>query len=128
MDDLLRINLNPEFVRDTTIVTNVLTAFIIGPFLAFAITQDAGIRCPLAFLRLIHRISLVIFSIVLMYNVVVIVETDRIPTTSALFLNIMILVSTLISGIRHYFFSQTISKTDHWPKFSEILPHSKTKP
>ena len=101
MIDVMKVILSDEAIRDFSILSNFVSAILIGPFLAFAVTPDAGFRCPQAFLRLVHRWALVAFSITLMYNATLIFTSGRVPIGSALILNVMILVTTCISAIRH---------------------------
>lgn len=102
-DDFILEILGPQLLRDLSIIANVVSAAIIGPWLAFAVSQDAGIRCRVALTRLVHRYILGGFSLVLMYNAYVVYMTDgRIPPGSALLLNLFILLSTLISAYRHW--------------------------
>ena len=101
MNDVLRFVLSDETIRDLSILSNFVAAIIIGPWLAFAVTPDASLKCPQAFLRLVHRYALVAFSIALMYNATLIYTSGRVPIGSALILNVMILITTGISAIRH---------------------------
>jgi len=102
-----------DHIRDWTIAANIAAAFFIGPYLAFAGTPDAGFWCPQAFLRMLHRIVLCLFSIALMYNATLIFESDRVPIGSAFLINVGILLSTLLSAVR-YMWMPSISKDATW--------------
>ena len=113
MVDVVARFLSPDHVRDWTIAANIAAAFFIGPYLAFAGTPDAGFWCPQAFLRMLHRIVLCLFSIALMYNAALIFESDRVPIGSAFLINIGILLSTILSAVR-YMWMPSISKDASW--------------
>ena len=114
MNDFIAAWLGPENIRGLTIVANIIAACFIGPYLAFAATPDAGLRCPQAFFRLLHRIVLVIFSLALMNNAMVLLGTDRAPTGAAFGINILILLSTLISAARYHWWMGDIPNDSSW--------------
>jgi hypothetical protein len=124
MNDWLATLFSPEQIREGTIEANVISAFFIGPYLAFAATPDAGIRCFQAFVRLFHRWVLVAFAIALMNNALVLANSDRVPTASAMVINMFILISTLVSASRYWFWIPDIPKDASWRH--PHLPHRKT--
>ena len=113
MYDIVAVFVSPEHIREATFVTNFVSAIIIGPFLAFAITPDAGIRCKLALLRFFQRIALVLFSIALMYNCTFIIMTGQSPSGPALLINLFIFLTTVISAVRHYL-APGVSQAGNW--------------
>lgn len=101
MYDIVANFLSQEQIRSAVVTMDIITAIIIGPFLAFAVTDGAGFRCYLAFLRSVQRAVLVGFSIVLMYNATYILSTERTPAGSAVLITVFIFLSTVVSGLRH---------------------------
>ena len=101
MYDIVAVYVSPDHIRDLSILSNFVAALVIGPWMAFATTQGAGFHCPTAFVRLIQRVVLVGLSITLMYNASLIYAENRTPIGSALILNILILISSLVSAWRH---------------------------
>jgi hypothetical protein len=114
MDDVIGRLVSPEHIREWTVVCNVVAAIFIGPYLAFAATPGASLKCPQAFVRLVHRYLLVGFSLSLMYNAMLIVQSDRVPTGSALLINVMILATVLCSAVRYHWWMQDVDKTASW--------------
>lgn len=119
-----RFSFEPETARCIAVWTCIVSALMIGPFLAFAVTTDAGVRCPLAFLRLLHRISLVFLSLALAYLALFVVKTGATPSTPTIFILVGIFVTTAISGIRHSL-AGPIPLDNRWNsvwgKFSRLL-------
>ena len=121
MNDVIATWISPEHLRDWTIIANFVSAFFIGPYLAFAATPDAGFRCLQAFVRLVHRVVLVAFSLALMNNAMVLISDPvRTPTGSALMINVLILASVLISALRYHWWMADIPPNATWrnPQFS----------
>lgn len=114
MNDLIGNYLNSNQIRDITIFSDVVGAFLVGPYLAFAATSDAGVRCFQAFVRLIHRIVLIAFAIALMNNAMVIAGSERVPSGSAVGISIGIVVSAIISAMRYYFWMGDIPADASW--------------
>jgi hypothetical protein len=112
--DYLGMLIGHDSIRNLTIGCNMISAPMIA-FFAFAVTEGAGFHCPLAALRLLQRIVLCFFSITLMYNALLIYETDRVPIGSAFLVNVFIMVSTIISGIRHMM-APPISSQNTWKR------------
>jgi hypothetical protein len=113
MYDVVARLLTPDQIRDWCMISNAVSAVLIGAFLAYHNTQGAGVRCPLAFLRLVHRIVLVLFSLALMYNALFIYSSDRYPSGPALLINIGILISAIVSSIR-FSFAPSIPESNTW--------------
>lgn len=116
MNDWISYILSAETIRNGSILCNLVAAFFIGPYLAFAATPDAGFRCFQTFVRMIHRIILVAFAIALMNNAMVLVGSDRTPTGSAFSLNVFILVSVLISAARYYWWMGDVPADSSWER------------
>lgn len=121
MDDMIGHLISPQHIREWTVACNFVAAFFIGPYLAFAATPDASFKCPQAFFRLVHRVLLVLFSIALMYNAVLIMETDRTPTGSALLINVMILATVFCSAVRYHWWMGDIPAGASW-RHPHVLP------
>lgn len=114
---------DPDIARLLVVLACVISAAVIGPFLAFKATPDAGIGCPLAFLRLLHRISLVLFSVALGYLALFIVDNqDYVPATPAVFVMVGVFVTTMISGIRHSY-ALPIPQDNTWSALWRGLKH-----
>ena len=124
MDDYIARIVSPEHIRDWTVAANVISAFFIGPYLAFAATPDAGFRCLQALIRMAHRVVLVVFAIALMNNAAVIASGVYIPHGAVLGVNICILMSVLISAMRYHYWMSDIPKNASWAH--PHLPHRKT--
>ena len=90
----------PDQLRWTAIFANAFAAALIGGFLAFAVSRDAGWRCKQARIRMAHRWLLIFFSVVLVYNAYTLWETDRVPIGSAVLLNIWIIFTAVFSSYR----------------------------
>lgn len=119
MPDYLSLWISPEHIRDWTVTANVVAAFFIGPYLAFAATPDAGFYCPQALIRMVHRVILVGLSLSLMNNAMVIVSGgDGDGSTFGVF--IFILLSTTVSGLRYKLWMADIPLDATWahPHFS----------
>jgi hypothetical protein len=101
MFDVVAYFLSPEQIRATVVIMEVLSAVLIGPLLAFAVTEGAGIRCFFALVRLVQRVVLVLFSISLMYNAMGIVVSGITPSGSAVLIIFCIFASTSLSAVRH---------------------------
>ena len=102
-----------EDIRQATELASALSAILIG-FMAFAVTPDAGIHCPQAFLRLVHRILLVGFAIACAYNAAYIIATKSTPLGPSLLMFTMLFVSALISTIR-FLNVPGVPKENRWP-------------
>lgn len=114
-NDMIARLISAEHIRDWTVICNVVSALFVGPYLAFAATPEAGFKCLQAFVRMIHRIFLVGFSIALMNNAYVIITTpDRVPTGSALALNVLIFATVVCSAVRYHWWMADISKGASW--------------
>lgn len=117
MQDVVRLFLTPEQIRLAAEFASLLSALMIGPFLAFAVTHDAGFHCPLAFLRLVQRWVLVGFSIALLYAwAYLVTNPERSPPGPVLLVLIGIFVSTFISGVRHWL-APPVPVTNTWSGF-----------
>ena len=123
MDDVIARIVSSDHIRELTVGCNMASAVFIGPYLAFAATPEAGFKCLQAFVRLLHRVFLVMFSISLMYNAMVVMQSDRVPTGSALLINVMILATVAISAVRCHWWMSTIPKDATWanPHFTRNL-------
>ena len=96
-----KLNFSPELLQIMTVWTCWISALFIGPILAFAVTDGAGLRCPLAVLRMVHRIFLVALSLSLAY-LAAYVQSERLTLPGPAVLVLMCLfIVTVISGIRH---------------------------
>lgn len=124
MDDVLARFLTSDEIRNIVIIANMVAAFLIGPYMAFAVTPDAGFRCPIAFLRLLHRISLVALSIALFYNAVYIMQTDRVPTGPALLIDVTLFLTIGLSAIRHGY-ALPIPESNTWGVFFSVFTNHK---
>lgn len=115
MDDVIATWISPEHLREWTVAANVVAALFIGPYLAFAATPDASFRCLQAFIRMLHRIVLVGFSLALMNNAMVLISnTERVPTGAALAINLCILLSVAISALRYRYWMSDIPHDATW--------------
>ena len=114
MNDIIGLMFSAAHLREWTIDTNVVAAFFIGSYLAFAATPDAGWRCFQAFVRLIHRVVLVGFAIALMNNAMVLASSDRVPTGSAFAVSVFIFISVIISALRYKFWMGDIPTDASW--------------
>lgn len=101
MIDVVAQVLSQSQIRWLSVLSDFVAAFVIGPWLAFAVTRDAGFRCRSALIRMGQRAALVMFSIALMYNALLVYSMGRTPIGSALLVNVFILITTLISAYRH---------------------------
>lgn len=100
--DLVAYALTPTQLRLAAELSCFVSAFLIGPFFAFAVTNDAGFHSPLAFLRLVQRWALVGLSIALLYLWIYFLQNDDyVPAGPALLVLIGVLVTTSISAVRH---------------------------
>jgi hypothetical protein len=120
MDDVIANYVSAQHIQQWSIAANVIAAIFIGPYLAFAATPEAGFKCLQAFVRLVHRVLLVGFSIALLNNALVIIKTDRVPTGSGLALNLLILGTVICSALRYHWWMADIPKNASWrfPQFT----------
>ena len=101
MRDIITEFLPAEVIRDVCILSNFIAAAMIGLWYAWATTQGASFQCKAAFTRLVHRWAMVIWSIILLYHGIVLMqEVDRVPVGASLLVNVGILALTVISGYR----------------------------
>lgn len=101
MIDVVALFLSPQADRIAMVLMCVVSAVIIGPFIAFAVTPGAGVRCRLALVRMMQRIFLCGLSISLMYWAGFIVIDDKPVSGPTLLVVFFLLGTTLISAYRH---------------------------
>lgn len=100
MFDVVAYWMTPVQIRDGVVVMNALSAIMVG-FMAFAVTPGAGIKCYFAFLRFVHRVVLVLFSIALAYNAADMLVSNHFPAGPAFLLMFGVFFSSLVSALRH---------------------------
>lgn len=101
MIDVVSYVLNPDGVRHAAIFCLWISAVIVG-VMAFVATHDAGVHCPLAFLRAMHRVFMVMFAICLAYLAAWLAEhPDRTPAGPALLVDMSMMLVFIVSVIRH---------------------------
>lgn len=101
MFDILSEHFAPETIRCAAVWICFVSAVFIGPVLAFSVTDGAGIRCPLALLRLLQRVALCALSIALAYLAAWIVQTGYVPNGPEVFVLMSLFFVVMLSGIRH---------------------------
>jgi hypothetical protein len=109
----VRLNLEPSTMRCIMVWICCFDAVMIGPLLAFAVTDGAGISSPLAVFRLAHRFFLCVTSLALAYIAAYIVGTNWTPNGPILIFFITITFTIAISGIRHWM-GPVIKPTHTW--------------
>jgi len=118
-----KLHFSPELLQTMTVWTCWISALFIGPILAFAVTDGAGLRCPLAVLRMAHRIFLVALSLSLAY-LASYVQSEHLTLPGPAVLVLMCLfIVTVISGIRHAF-APAIPLSNSW--WSAMVSAKKT--
>lgn len=120
MNDVVAVLLAPEQIREATAAMCVVAAFMIGPFLAFAVTQDAGVHCFLALVRLIHRVALVLLSIALMYWASFIVADGKGVSGPAFLVVLCLFFATAVSGLRHAL-APPVPRSNTWRDFRAAM-------
>ena len=114
MDDFIAMYVSARSIQEWSVVANIVAAVLTGPYLAFAATPDASLKCLQAFVRLVHRYFLVAFSLALLNNAFVIIHADRVPTGAGLLLNLLILGTVVCSAIRYHWWMADIPKGASW--------------
>ena len=108
------LGLSGETVRGMAIISNWVSA-VLTFLIAFAVTPDAGFRCPRAFLRLVQRVLGCFLSISLAYLAAYLMaDVDRVPAGPAMLVDIGFLLVVSISAIRHLSLAQPIPKSNSW--------------
>lgn len=112
MDSLHSMFSDPEYMRRVSVVANVVSSLIIL-YMMQAVTAGAGLRCPQAAIRLIHRASLAGLSMALMYHAYDIIEYSRTPTLASALVNGSFTLACVISAVRHST-APPIPRTNNW--------------
>lgn len=119
--------LSAQSARGVIITVIWLDAFLMA-FLAFTLTQDAGFRCPLALLRLVHRWAMAMFAISLGYLAAWLMQTpERYPSGPALLVFVSLLFSILPAAIR-LSLTPSIAAENNWHGVIRWLFHRHQTP
>jgi hypothetical protein len=115
MNDFVGNYFTPAHLREWTMAANFVASVFIGPYLAFAATPGAGLKCLQAFVRLFHRWSMVAFSIALMYHWgLIVANAGYVPNGAVMALSVLVLVMTVCSAVRFLFWMQDIPNGASW--------------
>lgn len=120
MIDVVSYILDPDGIRRAAIFCLWISAVIVG-VMAFVATHDAGIRCPLAFLRAMHRVFMVMFAVCLAYLAAWLGEhPDRTPAGPALLVDMSMMLVFIVSVIRHSL-SAPVPISNSWRGAFQVL-------
>lgn len=112
MYDIVSVYLSDETMRCMAVWTLSISAAIIF-VLAFAVTEGAGFRCPLAFLRGVQRLLLCALAICKAYAAAWIAQTGWTPPGPVLILFIMFMLVIMVSAARHLM-APAVNRNNTW--------------
>ena len=98
--DVLTNHLSDAMIRCLTVWALVVSAIVVFA-LAFALTRGASLRCFLTTVRWVQRFVLCAVAIAMGYAVAYIVDWSYTPPGPFVILIGLLMVSTLISAVRH---------------------------